>query len=190
MKLLKWAKLQDISNPTAYRWFHAGQIPNSRQLASGTIIVDEPVIKNANCEKIVIYCRVSSHNKKDDLIRQSERCEEFCLARGYSVDKVYKEIASGMNDNRKLFWKMMETNPTKIIVEHKDRLTRFGFNYIEKLLQNKCEIIVINRDKENEIDLIKDMTSIVTSFCCRMYGLRRGNNKLKKIKEVINDPVN
>ena len=91
-----------------------------------------------------------------------------------------------MNDNRKHFYKMLDTHPTKIIIEYKDRLTRFGFNYLEYFLkQRDCEIIIINRDHEDEHDIMKDMTSIITSFCCRLYGLRRGKNKAKLLKDII-----
>jgi predicted site-specific integrase-resolvase len=55
---------------------------------------------------------------------------------------------------------------------------------LEKL---QCNIDVINQDEEDEKDLLKDLVSIITSFCCRLYGLRRGQNKSKKIKEVIED---
>ena len=86
---------------------------------------------------------------------------------------------------------MIDSNPTTIVVEHKDRLTRFGFNYLEKLLLKlNCKIIVINKDYEAENDIIKDMISIVTSFCCRLYGVRRGAKKvglIKKVMEKTND---
>jgi len=104
------------------------------------------------------------------------------------VHNIYKEVASGMNDNRREFWKMLESSPTKIVVENKDRLTRFGFNYLNKLLSKLgCEIIVINYSDRDEEDLIKDLVSIMTSFCCRLYGLRRGKNKIKQIKDIINN---
>jgi putative resolvase len=93
-----------------------------------------------------------------------------------------------MNDKRKQLCLMLDSNPTHIIVEHKDRLTRFGFNYLEKLLSKLgCEIVVMNRDSEDETDLMKDLVSIITSFCCRLYGLRRGQNKAKKLKEELNN---
>jgi predicted site-specific integrase-resolvase len=90
-----------------------------------------------------------------------------------------------MNDNRKQFWLMIEQNPSIIIVENKDRLTRFGFEYIKRLLTGRCEIIVMNNENNDETDLIKDLVSIITSFCCRLYGLRRGYNKAKKIQQEI-----
>ena len=186
MKLSVWAKSQGISYMTAWNWFHAGMLPvKSYQLPNGTIIVENNEMLNSQSKKevVFIYARVSSHNKKDDLNRQVVRCEEFARAKGLSVDKVYKEIASGMNDKRREFLKMLDNNPTKIIVEHKDRLTRFGFNYLNYFTQKVgTEIIVINKDNENDVDLVKDLVSVITSFCCRLYGMRRGINKAKKLK--------
>ena len=150
-------------------------------------MVEEDILVNKE-NKICIYCRVSSHDKKDDLNRQVERCEEYCRAKGYSVSKVYKEIASGMNDNRIQLWKMVDSNYDIVVVENKDRLTRFGFNYIQKL-GFKCglKVEVIHQDNEEETDLIKDMIAVLTSFCCRLYGSRRGQSKSKRLKEVIRD---
>lgn len=189
MKLSQWAKKQGIHYNTAYRWFRNGVMPvKAYKTKTNTIIVEENALNEKN-NNVFIYCRVSSYEKKNDLERQIQRCEEFCRARGYSVLKVYKEIASGMNDNRKVFWKMIDDERANIIVvENKDRLTRFGFNYIEKLLNKSGrDIIIINKEHEDETDLIKDMIAIITSFCCRLYGARRGTNKSNKVKQIIND---
>jgi predicted site-specific integrase-resolvase len=188
MKLSKWAQKVGLTYDTAYNLFRSGKLPvKAIQLETGTILVEEDKPETKE-ERVVVYCRVSNHSRKKEIEYQVERCEEYCRAKGYSISKVYKEIASGMNDNRKQLWKMIESEPTKIIVENKDRLTRFGFNYLDKLLSHKgCSIEVINQDHEDETDLIKDMIAVVTSFCCRLYGARRGQNKARKIKETIND---
>ena len=84
---------------------------------------------------------------------------------------------------------MIDSNPTRIVVENKDRLTRFGFNYIEQLSKKLgTEIVVIHLDKEDDKDLIKDLVSVIYSFCARLYGMRKAYNKTKKIKEIINMP--
>lgn len=188
MKLSTWAKQQGICYMTAWRWFRQGVIPvKATQLSTGTIIIQEEN-KNASSftKRNVIYSRVSSANKKDDLQRQIQRCCDFAATQGIAIDKIYKEIASGMNDKRRELIRMLDSNPTIIVVEHKDRLTRFGFNYLEYLLKKQgCEIIVMNKDLENESDLIKDLISIVTSFCCRLYGLRRGKTTAKKIQNMV-----
>jgi putative resolvase len=154
-------------------------------METGTILVHEKSnhpLKSLIC----IYARVSSNERKNCLSGQIERCVQFANAKGLTIDKIYKEIASGMNDKRPQLLKMINSSPTIIIVEYKDRLTRFGFNYLELLLNKLgCEIIVLNKDNEDESDLMKDLVSIITSFCCRLYGLRRGKNKAAKIKQEI-----
>ena len=189
MKLSKWCKKNGVCYCTGLNWFHAGLIPQARQLPTGTILVDEdPTINTSS--RTCVYCRVSNASRKEELEYQVNRCLEFCQAKGLSVDKVYKEVASGMNDKRREFWNMLDSKPSCVVIEHKDRLTRFGFEYLERLLRNQnCEVIVMNRDHKNENDLIKDLVSIITSFCCRIYGLRRGRDKSKKIKEVLHDTL-
>ena len=135
MKLSKWAKQQGINYHTAYKWFHAGLIPNSRKLPTGTILIDEESIVNNKEQFVVTYARVSNHSRKHELEYQVERLNQYCIAKGYQIQKQYKEIASGMNDNRPQFWKMLDSKPTIIVAEHKDRITRFGFNYLYRLLE-------------------------------------------------------
>lgn len=186
MKLSKWAEIKGISYITAYRLAKSGKLTGVEILPTGTILINEDIkVKN---NSVVIYARVSSNDRKKELDYQVVRISEFANSKGLSVDRVYKEVASGMNDNRTQFWKMLDSNPSIIIIENKDRLTRFGFNYIEKL-GNKLgiKIILMNKDINDEKDLIKDLVSIITSFCCRLYGLRRGYNKSKKIKEEIDN---
>jgi predicted site-specific integrase-resolvase len=188
MKLSQYAKKVGVTYRTAFRWFQEGKLPENvkaSQTPSGTIIIEE--LAPLNSEQLVyIYCRVSSYEKKDDLERQVKRCESYCISRGYQISKVYKEIASGMNDNRPQLKKMLSTIPTILVVENKDRLTRFGFNYLYLLLNKlNCKVEVINVEDGNEKDLMKDLISIITSFCCRLYGMRRGYNKAKNITNQI-----
>jgi putative resolvase len=186
MKLSDWAKKQGITYRTAFSWFQAGKIPHKvEQMPTGTIIVHENIESNRK-KFVVIYSRVSTYERKDCLIGQVDRCTTFANGKGLEINKVYKEIASGMNDKRTKLMKLLDTKPTHIIVEHKDRLTRFGFNYLEKLLnQQGCQILVLNRDNEDETDLMKDLVSIITSFCCRLYGMRRGKNKAQIMKAEL-----
>ena len=189
MKLSKWAKQQGISYYTACRWFHAGRIPNAVQYETGTILVNEatePASKAPTASNCFIYCRVSNQSRIKELEYQIQRCSDFCAANGYTVQKVFKEVASGMNDKRSQLMKMLDSAPTMIIVENKDRLTRFGFNYLSTLLKKLgCTVIVMNEVATDEQDLMKDLVSVITSFCCRLYGLRRSQNKVKQIKQVL-----
>jgi predicted site-specific integrase-resolvase len=195
MKLSTWAKKQGVHYNTAYKWFKDGKFPcKAYQTESSTIIVEDEIASaKQSQDNIVVYCRVSNQSRKEELNYQVDRCLTYCNAKGLSVNKVYKEVASGMNDNRKEFWKMLDSNPTRIVIENKDRLTRFGFNYLDKLLlRNGCVIDVMNPNSNDEQDLIKDLVSVITSFCCRLYGLRRTKKKVQQIKDLVhmNQEVN
>ena len=108
------------------------------------------------------------------------------------IHKIIKEIGSGINDSRvKLTNLLISDDYTKIVIEHKDRLTRIGFNYIKILLENKGkQIEVINECDSDKEDLIQDFVSIITSYCAKIYGKRRSNRKteqlIKKLKEDNN----
>lgn len=196
MKLTDWAKKEGISYQSAWRMWKRNQLPYpARQLPTGTLLIDLPQqIETTKNETVYTYSRVSRAAKRDDLRRQKERCREFALARGWSIEREFSEVASGLNDKRKELSRVLNDPPAKLVVEHKDRLTRFGFNYLELLLRKLgCEIVVINRDAEEEADLMKDMIAIVTSFCCRLYGMRSGLAKRKQVERLVgenNDQVN
>jgi predicted site-specific integrase-resolvase len=190
MKLSDWCKTQGISYKTGWNWFKTGKLPvKSYQTASGTIIVDANKVSDESETKIkecVIYCRVSSHDKKDDLARQLKRCTEFAISNGFVIKHSHKEIGSGMNDSRTQLVKVLNYNEKYLIVENKDRLTRFGFNYIKILFGRiGTEIIVINNTCDDKQDLMKDLISVITSFCGRIYGLRRSHKIATTIKNNI-----
>lgn len=186
MKLSDWAKKQGITYRTAFQWVKDDKMPcKVERMPSGTIIVHENAENKIN-NNVVIYSRVSTYERKNSLQTQIDNCSEFALKNGFVIEHVYKEIASGMNDNRKILWKMIDINHSNILVENKDRLTRFGFNYLKRLLEKTgTNIIVVNETKEDEHELMKDFISVMTSFCCRLYGLRRCKNKVEKIKKEI-----
>lgn len=185
MKLSVYARKLGISYHTAWRWFQAGRIAGY-QADTGTIIVTEPVAPETPVpvtQKVVIYTRVSAAENKSNLESQAGRLQDYCAAKGWSVSQVVKEIGSGVNDNRpKLLKLLADPTVTLIVVEHKDRLTRFGFNYIEQLLtMQDRRIEVINQAENGKEDLIQDFVSIVTSFCARLYGQRRCKRKTERI---------
>jgi putative resolvase len=182
MKLSAWAKLNSLQYKSAHRLFQRGLVPGARQLPSGTIVVDEE--KPARKEHTVVYARVSSSENKSNLDAQADRVSAFCAAKGWVVRDVIKECASGLNDQRpKLLALLTSGEPTRIVVEHKDRLTRFGFEYIRSLFTG--EIVIVNEVVEDESDLMQDFVSLVTSFCARLYGRRRSRRRTEAlIKEL------
>jgi len=164
----------------------AGQLSYKR-LPTGTLVVLEDIPDHV-VPYTVIYARVSSSQNKKNLESQADRLTKFCIANGWVVNEVVLECASGLNDTRPKLLKIL-CNPkvTRIVVEHKDRLTRFGFNYIKTLLVN-VQIIVVNEVAGDKEDLMQDFVNLVTSFCARLYDKRRTKRKTEKIiAELQND---
>lgn len=191
MKLSQWAKNKGVSYRTAWNMFKKDQIPGAYKLKSGTIIVSDEMDTSVNkSDYVVCYARVSSSQNKANLESQAKRLIDYANANGYRVHEVIKEIGSGLNDNRPKLNKLLQSSkPTVLIVEHKDRLTRFGYKYI-KLLCDKieCKIEIINEIDNDTQDLMQDFVSLVTSFCARLYGLRRCKRKTEKlINELENN---
>ncbi len=186
MKLSQYAKQQGISYRTAFRWWQAGQI-KGYQAPSGTIIVTEGEVSVSRPEKVAIYARVSEASHKENLEWQAERLSQYCTVRGYQVVQVVKEIASGVNESRpKLLSLLKDTSITRIVVEHKDRLTRFGFHYLETLLETTGRRIeVVNVAENDKEDLIADLVAIVSSFTARLYGPRRAKRKTERIVKEL-----
>lgn len=136
------------------------------------------------------YARVSLSENKKNLETQAERLISYCNAKGYQVQRVIKECASGLNDKRpKLMQLFNDKQITRIVIEHHDRLTRFGFSYIQEWMKEReCEIEVINNVAGDKEDLMKDFVSLVTSFTARLYGLRRSKRKTEElIKSLENE---
>jgi predicted site-specific integrase-resolvase len=185
MKLKDYARQQGISYRTAWRWWKAGKLPG-HQMDTGTILI-EPETPLAGAgqphPRAVIYARVSSAENKSNLDSQAERLVAYCTARGYQVAKVVKEVGSGVNDGRpKLLAILEESGIGLIVVEHKDRLTRFGFRYLDTLLKTQGRAIeIVNQAENGTEDLLADLTAIVYSFCARLYGQRRAKRKTEVI---------
>lgn len=188
MKLSDYAKQQGVHYRTALRWFHDGKL-TGRQLDTGTILVDLPVDPVKSTDKIVVYARVSSSENKSNLDAQADRLVNYCMAKGWQVHQIIKEVGSGVNDGRQKFIELLgDTSVTKIVVEHKDRATRFGFNYIETLLKSQDRHIeVVNLADNGKEDLMQDLVSIIYSFSARMYGQRRAKRKTEAIVKELQD---
>ena|SRR6266571_490090 len=186
MKLSQYAKQQGISYSTALRWWHQGVI-RGYQAPSGTIIVEAETKPPAREERVAIYARVSSAEHKENLERQVERLVQYCTVRGYQVAQITKEMASGVNESRpKLLALLKDRQTTRIVVEHQDRLTRFGFRYLETLLELQGRTIeVVNVAENDQEDLIADLVAIVYSFTARLYGQRRAKRQTERILQEL-----
>ena len=182
MKLSAYAKQLGISYKTAWRWYTDGKL-DAYQAESGTIIVRDAVALPSG---IALYARVSSAEQKPDLERQMERLRDYASAKGYQIDKAVMEIASGLNDNRpKLTVLLTDKSISVIIVEHRERLTRFGFNYIANLFEIQGRRIEVIFPDETKDDLIQDFIAVITSMCARIYGRRGNKNRAERLRACI-----
>jgi predicted site-specific integrase-resolvase len=185
MKLSTYAKQLGISYQTAWRLFKDGKL-NAYQLPTGTVIVREEESQGSE-QSVAIYCRVSSSENKGNLESQKKRLLDYCAAKGYKVSRVITEVGSGINDTRKQWLSLLQDRMVRIIVvEHKDRFTRFGFTGYKTLLNaDGRDIEVVNEAENGKEDLLQDLVSIITSFCARLYGQSRCKRKTEKIIQEL-----
>ncbi len=190
-RISEFAKRVGRCAKTIRRWDETGVL-NAKRLPSGQRYYDESDVRRAlgllrqsQPRKIVVYCRVSSASQKDDLEGQVIAMEEFCRQSGIAVDNWISEIGGGMNFKRKRFLTLMDEvqqgNIAKLLIAHKDRLCRFGFDYFDRMArENGCELVVVNQESLSpQQEMIEDLLAIVHTFSCRLYGLRRYKKLLK-----------
>ncbi|MEU5941981.1 IS607 family transposase [Micromonospora sp. NPDC047548] len=176
MKLSDWARQQGVAYQTAWRWVKDGKMPVPvRQAPSGTWIVEEaPAVAG----RVVAYCRVSSSDQKSDLDRQVVRVVEGANAQGFAVAEVVTEIGSGLNGKRRNLHRILaDPAVSVIVVEHKDRLARFGVEHLQAALAATGRRLVIIDPEESTDDLVKDMADVLTSMCARLYGRRAAKSR-------------
>jgi len=205
MKLSTWAKKNGLTYKAAWRLFKTGQLPvPATQLKTGTILVHEP--SDSLPARAALYARVSSHDQKNDAERQMERLRTFAAAKGLPVAEEVIEIGSGLNGRRKKLLKLLaDPAITVIVVEHRDRLARFGVDVcvglvhqgfephyrIDEYKAHKVELILaameaskrqimVMNETEYIDDIVQDMTDVMTSFCARLYGKRGAQNRAKR----------
>ncbi len=182
MKLSEYARQVGVTYKTAWQWWKAGQL-DAYQLPTGTIIVREPQTAAGG---VALYARVSSAAHKDDAVRQRQRLREYAAARGYQVVAEVIEIASGLNDERPKLKKVL-TNPKVgiIVVEHRDRLTRFGYGYIATLLEYQGRRLEAMYPSDTGDGLVDDFVAVLTSMAARIYGRRNSKRRAERIRACV-----
>ena len=179
--------MSGVSVRTLWRRINDGSLLVERS-STGRVFVNLEE-EQTSLLNVCIYARVSSSENKDNLEKQKERLVSYCNAKGYKVSKIITEIGSGLNDERKKLESiLMDKSINLIVVEHKDRLARFGLNYIQKLLElDNRKIEIINSQTNDEDDLMQDFVSIITSFTARLYGRRRSKRITEKVIKEVSD---
>ncbi len=185
MKLSQYAKKVGITYKTAWRWYKAGTL-DAYQTPTGMVVVRDPQAEKPVTGRIALYARVSSADQKSDLERQVQRLRDYAAANGYQVAKEVTEIASGLNDSRPKFLKLLaDPSIGTIIVEHRDRGTRFGWNYLTTLMEVQGRRIEAVFPNETRDDLVSDFVSLITSMAARMYGRRGSRRKAERIQQYV-----
>ncbi|HEY6410011.1 MAG TPA: IS607 family transposase [Ktedonobacteraceae bacterium] len=185
MKLSQYAKQTGISYKTAWRWYKAGTL-DAYQTETGIIIVRDKADVKPLTGRIALYARVSSIGQKEDLDRQVHRLKDYAAAKGYQVAKEVTEIASGLNDRRPKLEKLLaDSSIGTIVVENRDRLTRFGAHYIETLLEAHGRHLELIFQTDTGDELVDDFVSVITSMAARIYGGRQSKRRAEQIKQCV-----
>jgi putative resolvase len=177
MKLAEWARANGVHPQTAYRWFRQGTMPvPARRLPSGTILVDTPGSPPGG--RVVLYARVTAHDQRADLDRQVARLTAWATGQGMVVADVVREVGAGVNGKRPRLRRLLaDPHATTILVEHQDRLARFGVEHLEAALAAQGRRLLVVEPGETSDDLMRDMIEVLTGFCARLYGRRGARNR-------------
>ena len=196
-KTKDFAELLGVSVKTLQRWDREGTLkanrtPTDRRYYTYHQYLQFKGIDTENdTRQIVIYARVSTRDQKDDLQDQVSFLRQFCNARGVIVDQCIEEYGSGLNYNRKkwnqLLDEVMEQKIKTIIVTHKDRFIRFGYDWFEKFCMKFNTTIVNNEELSPQEELVQDIVSILHVFSCRLYGLRKYKKQIERDEEIAKE---
>ena len=179
---------------TLQRWDRFGILKPERTPSGRRLYIREKLNSflgigvEPNKRKVYAYCRVSSQAQKPDLKNQRSAIEEFCLAMALPNVEYIEEIGGGLNFKRKQFLNLLDmvssNEVSEIIIAHKDRLVRFGFDLLQHLCdKNNTKLTVINIEKLSpEQEMVQDLMTIIHCFSSRLYGLR---NYRKTVKEAL-----
>jgi putative resolvase len=190
----EFSQLLNVSVKTLQRWDREGVLPAKRNPKNRRYYTEDDLRKykgeTKDTGKVVVYCRVSTRNQKDDLENQVDFLMHYCTSVGQIVDVVYKDFGSGLNYNRKFFNKVLEDackgEINKLYISHRDRFVRFGWEWFHSFLQsNGVEVVVVNDERSSpQEELVEDIISILHVFSCRLYGLRKYKGKIKDDKSL------
>lgn len=169
-----------VSEKTLRNWHKAGKIDAIRTPANHRRYDLNSILRQSG-RAVVVYARVSSYKQRGDLDRQADYLQSL-----YPKAEVVKEVGSGLNYKRKKLRAVLERvlsgDIEQVVVGHKDRLARFGFELIQWLCElNDCAVVVCNNTELSpEREMVEDILAIVHVFSCRLYGLRKYKNQIKK----------
>ena len=178
MNLADWAESVGVNRHTAYRWFREGTLPVPAERVGRLILVRAGTAVSSGVAGAVLYARVSSHDQRADLDRQVARLTKWATEQDLAVAQVVTEVGSGLTGKRPKLRRVLSDPDAKVIVvEHRDRLARFGVEHLEAALAAQGRRIVVADAGETTDDLVRDMIEVLTSMCARLYGRRGARNR-------------
>jgi excisionase family DNA binding protein len=196
LKPREFCRIVGISYRTFKRWVSEGRIrvvrtPTGRIRVPYSEVVEILGGKPSGGEvRAVIYARVSSSDQKSDLERQIQYLTQYCSSKGYRAVDVLSDIASGLKTDRrgllKLFDYVVNRQVDVVVVTYRDRLTRFGFEYLEHFFNQhgvRVEVAFGEESKDAYQELVEDLIEIVTSFAGKLYGMRSHKKKKKLVED-------
>ena len=188
IRLTDWGRQYGLDPQSTWRMLNEGRLPAHLQVERigrlwYVILPDE-----APALLTVGYARVSSHEQKEQLEPQANRLWAYAGQNDIALDRVVSEVASGLNDRRpKLRRLLSDPKVGAILVEHRDRLARFGVDMVEAMLEARGGRLLVVKVKEVEDDLVRDMTEILTCFCARLYGRRSAANRARRAISIVQE---
>ena len=194
-----FAELLGVSVKTLQRWDREGILKANRTPTDRRYYTYDQYLqfKGIGTEKdsrqVVIYARVSTRNQKDDLKNQTAFLRQFCNGKGIIADRIIEDYGSGLNYNRRewnrLLDDVMEGKVKTILISHKDRFVRFGYDWFERFcMKFGTEIIAVNNETLSpREELVQDILSILHVFSCRLYGLRKYKAQIKGDGEIAEE---
>ena len=194
-----FAELLGVSVKTLQRWDREGILKANRTPTDRRYYTYDQYLqfKGINIEhdkrKVVILCKSIYQKPKDDLQDQTAFLRQFCNARGMIVDQCIEDYGSGLNYNRKkwngLLDEVMEQKVKTIVITHKDRFIRFGYDWFERFcMKFHTTILVVNNEELSpQEELVQDIISILHVFSCRLYGLRKYKKQIEKDEEIAEE---
>jgi len=193
----RWARRCGISYRTAWRWFRDSKLPEdvvAEQMPTGTILIRDGRIPRSpeQAEEAVIYARINPRQEQSLMLEQIEACRSFCVARGWVITKIVREVAPGVGPQRIKLARLIQQRTARLVIAAPSVLSRFDFRFFEALWQNmEYELIVVDRSDEiaGRGGALEDLTDAINIICHRHYGPKRGSALVQILSRVIHGTI-
>ena len=192
VRLSDWGRGFGRSPRVSWQMLKDGRLPEDlevRKVGRIFYVRSKAGVAAASAPRTVLYARVSSSDQAADLVRQAERLQEFGRKHGWVVDETVMETASGLNPKRvKLLRVLGQQGPLRLVVEHRGRLARFGFEMVDASLRGRGGEVVVVDDGEPAVDdLVRDVTDVLTVLCARLHGERSAKRRAERVVSAVVD---